>query len=487
MSTDLSPTADFAAHVARLRSLPGHAEPSLRTFFERGSPIYIARAPGRLDIVGGIGDYSGSLVLELPIAEAAFAAVQVVKSPAIAIATLSGDANDSKSQPREKTITASEWLYLLRGHYRTARTYFAGDPGSAWAAYVAGSVLVLLQGCRTGFYGGLRILIDSRVPEGKGVSSSAAVEVATMRAVAAAIGYELSGEELARLCQVAENNVVGAPCGIMDQMTSAIGRENELLALRCQPATVEGLVPIPEEMAFWGIDSGVRHSVGGADYTSVRCGAFMGYRIIAEAAGLDMSALEPDSSVLEADDPTWKGYLANISPEEFQTRFSNVVPVALSGREFLQRYAGTTDCMTQVDADRTYAVRAPTLYPIETNQLAARLQTLLQSPITEQSLLEMGQLMYAAHDGYSACGLGSGATDLLVRLVREAGITAGLYGAKITGGGSGGAVAILGRSNAHDAIASIARRYTELSGRETYVFRGSSPGAYGTPVQQLVI
>ena len=80
--------------------------------------------------------------------------------------------------------------------------------------------------------GGLRILVDSRVPEGKGVSSSAAVEVATMRAVAALANYdELTGTELGRLCQVAENRVVGAPCGIMDQMTSALGRENELLAL----------------------------------------------------------------------------------------------------------------------------------------------------------------------------------------------------------------------------------------------------------------
>jgi galactokinase len=482
----LTVASDFAAHIDQLRRLPQHADHSLRTLFDRGSPIHIARAPGRLDIMGGIGDYSGSLVLELPIAEAAFAAVQVVPSPSITIATLPGDVNDSKLQARVKTITPLEWLYLLRRHFGTARTYFAGDPCSAWAAYVAGSVLALLNG-RPGFDGGLRILIDSRVPEGKGVSSSAAVEVATSRAVAAAIGINVSGEELARLCQLAENCVVGAPCGIMDQMTAAIGRENELLALRCQSATVEGFVRIADEIAFWGVDSGVRHSVGGADYSSVRCGAFMGYRIIAEAAGLRAGWSEQDSSVVEVDDPTWNGYLANMTPKEFHTRFAGAVPVKLSGREFLQRYAGTTDDVTRVDADRTYAVHAPTLYPIETNQLAERLRTLLESPISDQSLREMGQLMYAAHDGYSDCGLGCDATDLLVRLVREAAPTAGLYGAKITGGGSGGTVAILGRSGADDAIAEIARQYTKLSGRESYIFRGSSPGAYSTPVQQIVI
>ena len=58
----------------------------------------------------------------------------------------------------------------------------------------------------------------------------------------------------------------------------------------------------------------------------------------------------------------------------------------------------------------------------------------------------MGELMSAAHDSYSACGIGSDGTDLLVELVREAGPQSGLYGAKITGGGSGGTVAILGRA-----------------------------------------
>ena len=90
------------------------------------------------------------------------------------------------------------------------------------------------------------------MPEGKGVSSSAAIEVATMRAVAALLDLELAGDELARLCQMAENTIVGAACGIMDQMTSALGRENELLALRCQPATVEGFVPIPPEPRVLG-------------------------------------------------------------------------------------------------------------------------------------------------------------------------------------------------------------------------------------------
>jgi len=348
--------------------------------------------------MGGIGDYSGSLVLELPIAEAAFAAVQIARTPDIIIATLRNDGNASESQARVKTITSAEWSALRAGDYEASGSHFANDRLSAWAAYVAGPAIVLLREMKSNFTGGLRILIDSRVPEGKGVSSSAAVEVAIMRAVAAALGIDVPGDALARWCQLAENQIVGAPCGIMDQMTSAFGRENELLALRCQPATIEGFVPIPKEIAFWAIDSGVRHSVGGSDYSSVRCGAFMGYRIIAEAAGLHVTPASDAPRVVKVDDPTWNGYLANITPIEFQTRFADTVPTQISGRDFLSRFTGTTDSVTRVDAAHTYAVRAPTLHPIEENHRTGRFRTLLQNPISEQSLQEMGQLMAAAHD-----------------------------------------------------------------------------------------
>ena len=486
MNSDSSLPTDFAAHIGRLRNLPQHVDPLLRRLFDRGLPIHIARAPGRLDIMGGIGDYSGSLVLELPIAEAAFAAVQITSNPGLTIATLRNEAKDSESWGRVKSITATEWAALRSNHYESARAHFAKNPNSAWAAYIAGPALVLLGESGLNFDGGLRVLIDSHVPEGKGVSSSAAVEVATMRAVSAALKINLNGETLACWCQLAENQIVGAPCGIMDQMTSTIGRKNELLALHCQPATIEGFVPVPDEIAFWAIDSGVRHSVGGSDYTSVRCGAFMGYRIITDVAGFRAKPGRAAHTV-EVDDPAWNSYLANITPCEFQARFAAAIPDQMSGREFRNRYTGTTDHVTCIDPDRTYAVKAPTLHPIEENQRAERFRTLLQNPISEQSLHEMGELMAAAHASYTNCGLATPATDLLVNLVRDSSPATGVYGAKITGGGSGGAVAILGRSDAEAVVAAIARQYADITGRDTYLFRGSSPGAYSTPVEQVVI
>jgi L-arabinokinase len=433
--------------------------------------------------MGGIADYSGSLVLELPTAEAAFVAVQATREPDVVVISTA----EQEDAVRHVRYTARDCNALLSADYETANRKLRENQQAAWAAYVLGPILVLLRETPAQLSGGLRIFVDSRVPEGKGVSSSAALEVSTIRAVAALAGLQLDGPQIATLAQRAENFVVGAPCGIMDQMTSAVGRENELLALRCQPATVEGFVPIPDEIAFWGIDSGIRHAVSGSDYASVRVGAFMGYRIMAEAAGLTIHVAHDPPGHVTIEDPIWRGYLANITPAQFVERFAALMPERFLGRDFLQRYGGTTDRVTRVDPDRHYAVRRPTLHPIQENDRAGRFRDLLSRQITDDSLTEMGRMMYEAHDSYSACGLGSDGTDLIVDLVRQAGSAAGLFGAKITGGGSGGTVAVLGRDGTADVIERIAKRYSEVTGRDAYVFRGSSPGACATDVVEISV
>ena len=99
--------------------------------------------------------------------------------------------------------------------------------------------------------------------------------------------------------------------------------------------------------------------------------------------------------------------------------------------------------------------------------------------ITEQLEL-LGELMYQAHSSYSLCGIGSEGTDTLVELVKEsASRAAGLYGAKITGGGSGGSVCILGSrtEQSEEAVRAVAAEYQRRTGLEPYVFSGSSLGA----------
>jgi L-arabinokinase len=445
--------------------------------FTAEEPVLVSRAPGRLDVMGGIADYSGAVVLQLPLARTTSVILQNQSPRRCDVATRRGE------EWEQFSIDLDTILNGTLGQPAVLAQWFAARQDDRWAAYVIGVVQYCLQRAPREAIHGLRLVVESNVPEGKGVSSSAALEVATMGAVAASYNLPLTPQELATACQWVENHVVGAPCGVMDQMTSACGRRDRLMRLRCQPATIEGYVAIPSGYRFYGIDSGVRHAVTGADYGTVRTGAFMGYRMIADVAGLAARAL---GDRVEVDDPMWRGYLANIAPEEFSSRFERVLPERMLGADFLSRYGGTTDSATRVDPAREYPVRQATAHPIReqarVERFAALLDELARTPAVAG---ELGQLMLESHASYSACGLGSDGTDRLVEMVMQAGPSCGLYGAKITGGGSGGTVAVLGSLDAEATVLEIAASYIRETGRSSEVFAESGPGAAEIGIARL--
>jgi L-arabinokinase len=416
--------------------------------FDPGPPVIIARAPGRLDVMGGIADYSGSLVLQWPIAEATFAAVQPTRDPAIEIVSVG-------ESPRAYTLKLDDIALA----YEEARSLYSGREEIHWVSYIAGTFMVLSRECNVSFRQGARVFIASDVPQGKGVASSAALEVAVMTAVCGAFDIHVEPQELALLCQKAENLVAGAPCGVMDQMTSVCGESNCLLSLLCQPAELQPVVQVPHDIRFWGIDSGERHAVSGSDYSAVRAAAFMGNRMIA------------------TDKTGWNGYLANITVEEFEREWGHRLPDEMSGDAFLARYPGTTDRVTTVDPARIYKIRQATAHPVYEHDRVQNFRLLLTSPSTDLQRVRLGELMYRSHESYSACGLGSPGTDLIVNFVKAAGPAKGLYGARITGGGSGGTVAVIGSADAKPALQEIVKNYADRTGYWPYLFSGSSAGA----------
>lgn len=450
---------DGQRFLARLRN-------EYRGFFAADYPLVIARAPGRLDVMGGIADYSGATVCEMPIAEAAFVALQPREDDTICVRTTADVANN------EVTVKLSE----LPIDYDTARQQLTGHEATMWAAYILGAFVVLACEGGMSLIAGANVLLDSAVPLGKGVSSSAAIEVATLRALTAAAGLDVSSYELAVLAQTIENRVVGAPCGLMDQLTSVFGEAHHLLKIKCQPEGQITSLAIPDDLHFVGIDSGVRHAVTGASYGDVRVAAFMGYRMIADTLNLKFEI--SDLSQVRIADPIYQGFLCNIALAEFQAQFAALLPEQMSGEDFLARFGGTTDTITKVDPAKTYSVRAATTHPVKEEARVQQFITLLAEPTTNENLQLLGELMYQAHTSYSRCGLGSSATDALVKAVHKAGPDNGVFGAKITGGGSGGTVAVLARGETGLSTATeIAAQHARQFGITPYIFRGSSPGA----------
>jgi L-arabinokinase len=446
--TGATPDVDAFADVLRTRAL-----------CEPGVPISVARAPGRLDVMGGIADYSGSLVLERTIAEATWAAIQPTGRPVLDVVSVG---RLPLTIPLETLAPDGEPI-----GYDQARRMFR--PGETWAAYVVGVLLVLARERGLPLRSGLRIVVWSTVPEGKGVSSSAAVETATMYAMAQSLGIDVTGRDLALLCQRAENLVAGAPCGVMDQMTCVCGERETLLALLCQPAELQPSVRIPPELEFWGLDSGERHAVGGSNYGAVRTGAFMGLRLLKAEVNLSTE------------------YLANVGSPQFERELLRHVPDEMTGDEFLARYGDIDDSVTTVQPGRRYRVRAPTAHPVYERQRAEEFRRLLTTSPDQAACVRLGELMYGSHASYGRCGLGSPGTDRLVELVRREGTDSGLYGARVTGGGSGGTVAVLGRRDAGAAIARVVDAYERDTGYRAHVFAGSSPGVLAFGGRTIVL
>lgn len=440
-----------------------------------GSPFAVARAPGRLDVLGGIADYSGSVVLERPIAEAVIAIAHFADDDNLSLRT------DAATGDRA-SVELPMSLFRRGGEATTlagARRCLGDSSLPEWTPYVAGVLAVLVQEADFDPGPGLSIDLSSAVPDGKGVSSSAAVEVATAGALLELADLSLPPARIAALCQRVENHVVGAPCGLMDQMTSACGQADALFALHCVPDRVLPAVPLAPGFAFWGIDSGVRHAVSGADYGSVRIAAFMGYRLLLDAAGVAPEGV----AAADVEDTRWHGYLANVRAEELEGEFAGILPARLSGRDFLARFDAITDDVTRVDANHHYAVLAAAKLPILEHrrvlEFSASMRALANCNDASRgtALAErMGQQLYRSHAGYSECGLGSEATDALVSAVRSAGAAQGLFGARISGGGSGGTVVVFGRAEAEPQVHAIARRHRQRTGAGGQVFANGSNG-----------
>ena len=400
--------------------------------------MVLSRAPGRLDVLGGVADYSGSLVLGLPIEAAALAAAQ--SSDDRAVVAVSGDLR-----------MAVDVSTLLDEPLEALSARFAGP--TAWGAYVLGPIALFLREERLS-PNGLRVLVSSDVPQGKGLASSAAIGVAVLQAVAASLGHAADPRRLALISQQAEQLFAGAPCGSMDQMTAAYGERGHLLLLLCRPAEIVRSIPLAARLAVWGIDSGIRHAVAGAAYRRARCAAFMGKTLLG-CANEYLAALDP----------------SEVDPER--------LPERMSGAEFLERHGGVTDPASTVEPDVSYPVRAATLYPLEEQVRVRAFAELLSGPITGERARLLGELMYESHLGYSRCGLGTRGTDELVAAVQRAGWERGLAGARASAGGSGGTVVVLGHPDAEPLVRSIA------ASLGTGFVGGSSSGAASFGVRTI--
>ncbi len=462
---------DFASSVSGIRGE--------NKFFSNALPVYISRAPGRLDLMGGNVDYTGGLVFESTIREATWAAAQRRHDQQIIF---------WNPQMKESgSLDYVEFDLQQLSSEEAVRRLANASAEVRWTSYVLGAFYLLQNRYPEQVKSGASIYIASEVPLNKGVSSSAAVEVAVMKAAAACYGIDLHGIELAEACQWIENVIAESACGIMDQAASVLGDEGYVLPLLCQPCLPRPLVKLPEGLRCWAIDSGVRHAVTGIEYEAARAATFIGYRMICEWESLPIQKDE-SGRIPRYTDSRWQGFLSNMAPSVFRSNYEQRLPESVSGAEILSLGRTHPDPFTVVRPEVNYRVRACTRYPIEENQRNELFVELARGSAETPSLKafrQMGELMFQSHWSYTECGLGCEETDQLIELVRRHHGEDQLFGAKITGGGSGGTVAVLGSVDGASAFRKVVDEYARMHSCEPYVFEGSSIGADRFGIQTI--
>ena len=207
-----------------------------------GTPTYLVRAPGRVNLIGEHTDYNDGFVLPMAIDRAAWIAL--------------GPRDDGKVR-----------VYALDYEETAEFSLTALQKGKGWAEYIKGVANELkVAGFRVKGWDGV---LGGDVPNGAGLSSSAAVEMAAARAFAEVSGFEWKPVRMAQVGQKAENRWVGVNCGIMDQMVSATAQAGNALFLDCRSLAYEQ-VPIPVGVAVVVMDTSTRRGLVDSAYNERR-------------------------------------------------------------------------------------------------------------------------------------------------------------------------------------------------------------------------
>ena len=343
-------------------------------------------AAGRVNIIGEHTDYAEGFVMPA----------------AIDFATLAGISPRSDG----KIVVYSE-------NYGEERRFEAAalpaKAGKHWTDYPLGVISILAgEGHRIP---GFSLSLWGDVPLGSGLSSSASVEVATALAVTGLIGVSYPGPVLARLCQRAENEFVGANCGIMDQFISANGAKDHALLLDCRDLSFL-LAPIPNHVALVIANTMVKHAISGGEYTSRRAEV--------EAACAVIASHRPGVT-----------FLRDATVEDLEKWGSEMTPNSLKRA----RHVITENTRTVAAAEALIA----------------------------GDLATLGRLMAEAHWSYSKDFEAScDEADAMVELAQD---LPGLIGARLTGGGFGGCtINLVEQSDAAQFVESLGSRYAAKTG-----------------------
>lgn len=364
-------------------------------------PRWVVRAPGRVNLIGEHTDYNDGFVLPLAIDRAVWIALRPRNDRRVSVYSIDYNEIREFSLDELKREKAG-WIEYLKG--------------TAWSLQDAGLRLVGWEG-----------VMQGDVPLGAGLSSSAAVEMATARALVAAADLDWSPATMAKLCQRAENKWVGVNCGIMDQLISAAGRANHAVLIDCRSLETQP-VPFPPGTAVVVLDTSTRRGLVDSAYNERRSQCEAAARFF----GVSM--------------------LRDVTMEQFQKKFGQS-----------QKSSGADIPVCQPCLDDVTRRRA--LHVISENARTVQAAEAMRCG----DAVETGRLMNESHrslrDDFEVSCAG------LNTMVECAAAHPACYGARMTGAGFGGcAMALIRADAAADFVAKTAAAYEKRTGHRPAVY-----------------
>jgi galactokinase len=367
-------------------------------------PRWVVRAPGRVNLIGEHTDYNDGFVLPLAIDRAVWIALRPRDDRRISVYSVDYNEAGEFSLDDLKNEKAG-WIEYLKG--------------TAWSLQDAGHQLVGWEG-----------VMQGDVPLGAGLSSSAALEMATARALAAAGNLDWNPAKMALLGQRAENKWVGVNCGIMDQLISAAGRENHALLIDCRTLDAQP-VPFPPGVAVVVLDTSTRRGLVDSAYNERRAQC----ETAAKFFGVTM--------------------LRDVTMAQFQERTGGAeAPACCSCCCSSRGHTGLDD-----------VTRRRALHVIGENERTVQAAAAMR----RGDAVETGRLMNESHrslrDDFEV------SSDALNAMVECAAAHPACYGARMTGAGFGGcAMALIRAEAAEDFVAKTAAAYEKRTGHKPAVY-----------------
>lgn len=431
-------------------------------FGSKDLPLHAASSPGRLDILGGIADYSGSHCIQLPINQRTYCFIRsnslASNREQVNIASVLVDDSACGKLMSRYVSCPVRWFFtddqssIASSELLSSRIdeFISTHPEHDWIKLLVGVIHAAASAAdyphaQNVLSKGLSLALVSNIPVGTGLASSAACSMSAISCLHKIFASQQTAEnddlpKMVHLCQMSENKIVGTASGPMDQLAVAYAKENNFVAFNCMgsPSVTDrkiSYLEVPRQVQVFAVQSGIARRLTDptSSYNQVWTATMIGKELINKLRRDQM--LGPPIT-----------QLCEVSLQEFESVYKPLLPVSWTRDDFDSTHGMQLPTVNSDDSCRNYPVLACTAHAIEEHDRALEMTRLLSlGNYDRDNFNGIRKLLKASQLSYQSMGLSTSEIDELERLLDD---TFGeSVACRLSGGGRGGALTVMYMQN----------------------------------------